>query len=835
MPELQTLLTRTGSVWQCLAGYRIGRILSADLFMDLATDGSPTQAGVAEHCRNRWTDLAGALAVLPEPTEFHLVFACIPGDARSLPVFDNGLLAVGRGRTQAAALKACRRAASDLNKLFTAFLDYAEFEPVTDPAILARLTAPLDSVCVTEIRRRQERLHVGHGHVTKAAAQTIGITLKPRDDLASVSREAPHLFPMKVTHLFPWVPSDDSWWRLVDVMEKETGPTALVVHARGWATTPGACRDAANRDLEGVERVVALLGGGSGQKQIMQVKTAVLHMEASARLAAFEGPMIGARIFLASRRKVSAALLSVVESSVDDPSANGTQTGGKFMFRGGAQFIKRAASDLRESLDTPTLDQLFSPREATAVLRTPMPTNSEYPGFPLNRARTAPMLGGGQGGDCPLGLNVHRGMRREASMGPGSRFRHCYIIGQTGTGKSTLLLHQIMHDIHLGRGVAVLDPHGSLMEDILLRFPRRRAKDLLIVDMSDIDHPVGFNPLYLTESDPLAYRMRRDLVIDELYAYLDRVYDMKTTGGPVFEMHFRAMLGLLMGLEAPQPLLVPNLLVFRMLYTNERLRERLTARIRGKDPMLEEFITEALGARSDMSLKEVSAYITSKFSRFVSDLNLRNITCQNRTIDFDDIVGQGKVLLFNLGKGRIGETAAGLLASQVVSRIQMATMRRGREGAATPYYLYADEFQLVASARFAEMLAEGRKFGLSVTVAHQFTSQVPAGILQAVVGNVGTLVLFRVGAADAEFFAPLYAPVFGQRDLTSLPNFRAYVRGSGQLGAGVFNVDVAAAADGRDPSAAEFLRQYVRRRFGRERVVVEAEIAACIEAFRKVD
>ncbi len=382
-----------------------------------------------------------------------------------------------------------------------------------------------------------------------------------------------------------------------------------------------------------------------------------------------------------------------------------------------------------------------------------MPTNNEHPGFPLNRARTAPMLGTGHGGDCPLGLNVHQGARRAASMGPDTRFRHAYIIGQTGTGKSTLLLHQIMHDIRLGRGVAVLDPHGSLMEDILLRFPRRRAKDLLIVDMSDIDHPVGFNPLYLTESDPLAYRMRRDLVIDELYGYLDRIYDMKTAGGPIFETHFRAMLGLLMGLEAPQPPMVPNLLVFRMLYTNERLRERLTARIRGKDPRLEDFITEALGARSETSLKEVSAYITSKFSRFVSDLNLRNITCQSRTIDFDDIVGQGKVLLFNLGKGRIGETAAGLLASQVVSRIQMAAMRRGREGAATPYYLYADEFQLVASARFAEMLAEGRKFGLSVTVAHQFASQIPAGILQAVVGNVGTLVLF-VSVRPRAYFAP---------------------------------------------------------------------------------
>jgi hypothetical protein len=618
-------------------------------------------------------------------------------------------------------------------------------------------------------------------------------------------------------------------------MAKEDGPAALIIHARGWPTAPKSCRETAYGDLTGVARAVKLLGEADDQMHVMQMKAVTLHQEALSRLMALDGPMIGARVFLSSRQKVSAALLSVVESSVDDPSVGRDQPGGLLQFRGGADVHKSSSADLLSSLDSPTLDELFSPCEAPSILRTPMPTDSEFPGFPLNRARTAPMLGGGEGNDCPLGLNVHRGLRRNVTMDAASRYRHCYIIGQTGTGKSTLLLHKILHDIAQGRGVAVLDPHGSLMEDILLRFPPERADDLMIVDMTDFEHPVGFNPLYFPEKDPAAYRRGRDLIIDELYGYLDRVYDMKTAGGPIFETHFRGMLGLLMGLECPQPPLVPNLLAFRMLYTNEALRNRMVARIKGQDSLLEEFVKEALASQGEASLKNIAPYVTSKFSRFISDLNLRNIICQSRTLDFDTIVNESKVLLFHLGKSRIGDYAAGLLASQVVSRVQQAVIKRGRAGASTPFHLYADEFQLVASARFAELLAEGRKFGLSVTMAHQFASQIPPEVLRAVIGNVGTTILFRIGAADSEFFAPLFSPTIGQRDLVSLPNYRAYVRGTGGLGAGVFNVDVPGPSEKINAAQAESLRSLVRTRLGRPRAEVEAEIVTTLDAFRALE
>lgn len=821
---VQTHFVKSGKSWQCLAGFRMRRILSAELFMDLSSHGSSYSSSyLAGRCRDRWTDLAGTLSALPDPAEFHLILACNPAGNGDFPVFETGVLAVGRSNTKARAKKHCLDSLENLNKLFTAILDYAEFQLITVPGGLDGFVSHLDAKHLVEIKRRQELIHIGRGRMVSEPIRGFSSRTKTQNDKTGTSLHIPHLFP--------WVPNDDPWWRLVDVMAKESCPAALVVHARGWQTAPEECREDAHHHLSGVERAVDLLGNEGDEMHVLRLKAGTLREESLFRLSALEGPMIGARVFLASGSKASGALLSVVESSLDDPSVSHEQPGGLLLFRGGADIIKSNQKELLATLDSPTIDVLFSPREAPSVLRTPMPTESEYPGFPLNRARTAPILGH-TGSDCPLGRNIHRGLSREVAMDTKARYRHCYIIGQTGTGKSTLMQHKILHDINAGRGVGVLDPHGTLIEDILLRFPRKRAKDLVIMDMTDVDNPVGFNPLFIQEGDPFAYRIRRDLLIDELYTHLDKVYDLAKTGGPIFETHFRAMLGLLLGLEQPEPPCIPNLMVFRMLYTSEELRRHLTGRIQGRDGMLEDFVQEAMAAGGDLKMNNIAPYITSKFSRFISDLNLRNITCQSRSLDLDKIVAEGKVLLVHLGKGRIGEQAAGLLASQLISRVQQAVMKRGREGQLTPYHLYADEFQMVASERFAELLAEGRKFGLSLTVAHQFASQIPPEVLRAVLGNVGTTVLFRVGAQDSEVFAPLFSPTFGKRDLVSLPNFRAYVRGVGALGEAPFNVDVAPPSEKIDEEYAQNLRDRVRRKYGRGREEVDLEIQETVKAFR---
>jgi hypothetical protein len=233
----------------------------------------------------------------------------------------------------------------------------------------------------------------------------------------------------------------------------------------------------------------------------------------------------------------------------------------------------------------------------------------------------------------------------------------------------------------------------------------------------------------------------------------------------------------------------------------------------------------------DASLANIAPYITSKFVRFISDVRLRNITCQPRTLDLEEIVNGRKVLLVNLGRGRFGDYAAGLVASQLVSRFRYEVMKRGSGGTSKPFHLYVDEFQMCADQRFGELLAEARKFGLSITLAHQYARQLPEGVLHAILGNVGTVVAFRVGPHDADLLEPMFAPHFGTRDLASLANYRAYVRSSGSLGTTPFSLETSPPDVPPDDDRADRIRASSRARFGREASEVEEEVAAALEAF----
>jgi hypothetical protein len=414
-----------------------------------------------------------------------------------------------------------------------------------------------------------------------------------------------------------------------------------------------------------------------------------------------------------------------------------------------------------------------------------------------------------------------------------SRFRHTYVIGQTGTGKSTLLQNMILHDVERGRGVGVLDPHGTLIEEVLRHMPAERAEDVVLVDPTDLERPVGFNLLRIHEEHPFSYQVARDLLIDDLFTYLSRTAysQLPEAFGPMFENQFRGMLGLLLGVDPPAEPCIPNLMLFRSLYTNDDLRDRLKERIKGRDPVLEEAVKEAERTGGEASLRNIAGYVTSKFNRFISDIALRHMVCQRSMLDFDEIVGEGRILLFYLGKGRFGEQSAGLLANQVVSRLRGAVMKRGTGPDLRPFYLYADEFHLLADERFAELLAEGRKYGLALTMAHQFTSQIAEHHLRAILGNVGTMAALRVGVEDAEHLAPLFAPVFQAADLSGLPNFRACVRGPGALGNAPFTVDLDPPREGGDDGQARSVRERSRQKHGTPREEVERQIVETHRAF----
>jgi hypothetical protein len=515
------------------------------------------------------------------------------------------------------------------------------------------------------------------------------------------------------------------------------------------------------------------------------------------------------------------ALEAVAAASFDAASVDPTRPPEEWLFKGGTVVAAVDPGEVTASLDDPSLDVLFGPRSAAAVLRTPMPGMIELPGIPLIHSRTAPAKSAAPSG-CPLGINAYRGVRQPIAIGESVRFRHVYIVGQTGTGKSTTMLPMVLHDIAAGKGaVVVIDPHGSLIQDVLERFPAHREDAVMIVDPADILHPVPFNPL-VVPPDEADYSSARDLIIDNLHSYLDEAYDLKQVGGPIFETHFRAMLALLMGSRRPENY-VPSLLHIRLLYKSAALRERFLDQLVG-DPFQRDLIDEMEATRGDWTLANMSQYVTSKFHQFVSDRALRNMTCQSQTIDFGAILKNKSVVLVNLAKGRFGEKAAGLLASQIVSRLQLALMARGAQ-TGPPIYLYADEFQIFAGQKFGELLAEGRKFRFGATIAHQFAGQLSEAMLGAVLGNVGTTVAFRLGPKDAELLAPLFQPTFAADDLSRLPNFRACVRSvDSRLDLVPFSLFTPPPAQAGDPGLADRLRVASRAKHGRARDEVEADI-----------
>lgn len=606
-------------------------------------------------------------------------------------------------------------------------------------------------------------------------------------------------------------------------------PAALVAHVQGHERAPQRCIEQVREAMAAAEKI-ATARVEQKVETLFCLQADMLRRETLRRLSILEGRVLAARVFIASSCPPPPALVATVVGCLDGNASFSAHSGTEAMFRGGATLTPANAAELLAPLNEPSVDLLFSPQEASAFLRTPLPTDTELPGIQIVRARTAPMTGR-SGGDVPLGGNLHRGSNLPVALDDSVRFRHTYIVGQTGTGKSTLMLHMILHDIRQGRGVAVLDPHGTLIEEILLHYPKERSEDLSIVDVTDVERPVGFNILRINERDALAYRLARDLVIDDLHSYLERSYDINMLG-PVFETHFRGMMSLLLGLEPQDGKMIPNLLIFRSLYTNAKLRNLLIARMQGQDLMIEDFIDEVTSACGENSLRNIATYITGKFNRFVSDMTLRNITCQNSILDLADVVNNGRVLLFYLGKGRFGDQAAGLLASQIVSRLRYAVMKRGASADARPFYLYADEFQLFADNRFAELLAEARKFKLSLTLAHQYLDQLPTAVLQGVLGNVGTTISFRVGAPDAAKLEWLFNPVFGARDLVSLENHKAYVRSFGTLGSMPFSVETQSPPGNGDRKRAAALRELARLKYGRDRQTVEDEIKETFEAYR---
>ncbi len=367
-----------------------------------------------------------------------------------------------------------------------------------------------------------------------------------------------------------------------------------------------------------------------------------------------------------------------------------------------------------------------------------------------------------------LGKSIFRGVEKNIYMREKDRARHFYIIGQTGTGKSQFMMSLVLQDIKNGDGVAVIDPHGSDINELLEKIPPEREKDVILFDVSDTERPMGLNILEANGEE------EKHMIVNSFIALLYKLYDPNNQGvmGPQLERAIRNVM--LTAMVEPESTMVD---VLRLLI-DSKYAQRFIAKL--TDPLVKRFWTDEIAKTTEFHKSEKMGYFVSKFDRFVTERLMRNILGQPKSaINFSEIMEQRKILLVDLSKGKIGEEDSNFLGLILVPRILAAALARHKllgKQEFPNFYLYVDEFQNFATPDFATILSEARKYKLNLTVAHQFVAQLQEDIKNAIFGNVGTMTIFRVGGDDAELLEPYFQPTFMKTDLANLPIGNCYTR-----------------------------------------------------------
>jgi hypothetical protein len=369
-----------------------------------------------------------------------------------------------------------------------------------------------------------------------------------------------------------------------------------------------------------------------------------------------------------------------------------------------------------------------------------------------------------------LGESTYQGNRVLVRIKRNDRRRHIYVIGQTGTGKTTLLKNIAIQDMENGDGICFIDPHGDVAQELLGLLPPNRIDDVIYFSPGDIKRPIGLNIL---EYDP-NFPEQKTFIINTLIEIIDKIYNLQLTGGPMFEQYLRNALLLIMD----DPSWGYTLLEVSRVFVDERFREELLRKCKNY-PVIEFWTKQAPVVGGELSLQNMITWITSKLNPFITNDFVRPIIAQPKSsINFRYVMDNRKILIVNLSKGKIGETSAYLLGMILVAKILSATFSRVDipEEQRKDFYLFIDEFQNFAFKGIASILSEARKYRLSMVLAHQYIKQLPEEIASAVFGNVGTIMCFRVGTEDAEFLEKQFAPVFTKVDLVNIPNYNLYLK-----------------------------------------------------------
>jgi Type IV secretory system Conjugative DNA transfer len=482
------------------------------------------------------------------------------------------------------------------------------------------------------------------------------------------------------------------------------------------------------------------------------------------------------------------------------------------------------------------LDWLFGQKmvlsceELASIFHVPNIRFNKYPCIAWQNFKIAPTPPNMPEEGILLGHNIYRGEKKEIRMKNEDRFRHFYVIGQTGTGKSSILQVMIRQDLKNGNGLCVIDPHGSLIEDILPFVPRERADDVIYFDPSDLERPLGLNIL---EGDTEA---EKEMVALDAMNIMIKLFDEEVFG-PRIQDYFRN--GVLTLMADPQGAALTDIV---RLFTDDDFAKIKRQHV--KNPVIASFWDHQMAKTGAREKQEMIPYFAAKFGAFTSNTMMRNIIGQTKSaFDIAKCMQEKKILLINLSKGTVGEINSKLLGLIMVQKLQMAALKRqtmSREER-QDFYLYIDEFQNYVTESIESILSEARKYRLSLNIAHQYLGQLEdngggkkqgTSIKDAVFGNVGSMMCYKIGAQDAEHMAKEMAPVFSDQDLINIDKYKAVMKLSidTQPSRPFSITPVNPYLEEGDKEAAEAYKQLSRLKYGRDRDFVDREILRRIGA-----
>lgn len=480
-----------------------------------------------------------------------------------------------------------------------------------------------------------------------------------------------------------------------------------------------------------------------------------------------------------------------------------------------SDFIFRVFRHTRAVLNTEELASLW--HLPTKFIETP---NIKW----LNAKKAGPPVNISSEG-LLLGKNMYRGVETKIRISKDDRRRHQYIIGRTGVGKTELMKNMAIQDIQNGEGLCIVDPHGDFVEDVLQYVPESRVDDVILFEPFDMERPMGLNMLE-TKSDEF-----KDFAVQEMIAIFMKLFPPEVIG-PMFEHNMRnVMLTLMEDKQYPGTIAdIPRM------FTDTEFQKFKVSKV--KDPIVRSFWEKEMAKTSDFHKSEMLGYLISKVGRFVENEMMRNIIGQSKSsFDFRQVMDEGKILLINLSKGKTGEVNAKLLGLIIVSKLQMAAMSRADipENKRKDFYLYVDEFQNFVTDSFATILSEARKYRLNLIMAHQFISQLTvekegssamdSRMKDAVFGNAGSIISFRIGVEDAEILAKEFAPVFNEFDVINIDRYNAYVKlminGTASR---PFSMETYPKPEGASLETAQLVKNLSRLKYGKPRSEIRADI-----------